>query len=248
MSQPAEIHTLAGAYALDALTEIERASFARHIAGCEACAVEVAELSETAARLASASLESPPSRLRDAVLAEVAQTRQVTASRPERTGHADVRRWRRWTAAAVAAGVVALGGIGTVWAVQEQRVGDARRQTAALQAERAQVAAVLAAGDVEVGTATATGGGRVIVAHSPRLNDGVVLLEGLAAPPPGMAYQLWLIDDDGPTSAGVLAEGQNSGAAVLESIGGAETLGVTLEPAGGSPQPTGDVLAGVPLA
>ena len=70
-----DIHTLAGAYALDALTEIERASFARHVAGCEACAVEVAELRETSSRLGGALSEPPPASLRVAVMAEVVDAR-----------------------------------------------------------------------------------------------------------------------------------------------------------------------------
>ena len=166
MSQPAEIHTLAGAYALDALSEFERAAFDRHMAGCEACAVEVAELSEATARLSSTAWAAPPPRLREAVLTQVARTRQVSASRPERVSHGDVRRWRRWTAAAVAAGVVALGGIATVWVVQEQRVGDVRQQAETLRADQARIAAVLAAGDVQVHTTGADGGGRMTVAVS----------------------------------------------------------------------------------
>ena len=74
MNQQTEIHTLAGAYALDALTEIERAAFARHVAECETCAVEVAELSETASRLSVAAWAAPPPGLRESVLREVAQT------------------------------------------------------------------------------------------------------------------------------------------------------------------------------
>ena len=44
-----DIHTLAGAYALDALNDLERAAFARHMTECEACAQEVAEYLETTA-------------------------------------------------------------------------------------------------------------------------------------------------------------------------------------------------------
>lgn len=244
-----ELHTLAGAYALDALTEIERAAFARHIAECEACSAEVAELTETASRLSFAAWEAPPAGLREAVLARVADTRQVTASRPDRAQHGDVRRWRRWTAAAVAAGVVALGGMATVWVVQEQRVGDARQQAEQLRDEQARISAVLAAGDVEVRTARAAGGGQVTVAVSPRLDDGVVMLTGLPQPPADMAYQLWLIEeDDTATSAGVLAAGQRTGTAFLDTWRAAQTLGVTLEPAGGSAQPSMDPLAAVSLA
>jgi len=248
MSQPTEIHTLAGAFALDALTEIERAGFARHIAECEACATEVAELSETASRLSAAAWEVPPSRLRNAVLAEISHTRQVTGGTVERAVQGDVRRWRRWTAAAVAAGVVALGGMATVWVVQEQRVGDARQQAQQLRTDQARLNAVLAASDLRLRTSDVPGGGTVTVAISPSLNDGVALMSNLPAPPEGKAYQLWLIQGESPTSAGVMAAGQRTGTAVLETIGGADTLGLTLEPVGGSPLPTMTPIAGVPLA
>jgi anti-sigma-K factor RskA len=242
VSQPTEIHTLAGAYALDALTEIERAAFARHVASCEACAAEVAELCETASRLGAAVDHAPPPRLRDAVLAEVSRTRQVPAGHVERTPQTDVRIWRRWTAAAVAAGVIALGGIGTVWVVQQNRVDDARTQAEALRA-------LISAGDLVVHQAPVTGGGTVTVAVSPSRNDGVALLSGLAAPPAGKTYQVWLIRGNQAASAGVMATGQTGGTVMLDNLDGADTFGVTVEPAGGSTTPTLDQLVvGVPLA
>lgn len=241
MSQPTDLHTLAGAYALDALTEIERVAFARHVAACEACATDSAELGETASRLSAAAWEAPPARLRDAVLAEVSQTRQVTAGRTERATHTDVRRWRRWTAASVAAGVFALAGMATVWVVQEQRVEEADRQAAQLRD-------VLAAGDVQVRTTTVAGGGKITVAISPSRNDGVVVMSDLPGPPEGRVYQLWLIDGSSARSAGVLAAGQRSGTAALASIRGADAFGVTLEPEGGSAVPTLPTVAGISLA
>jgi anti-sigma-K factor RskA len=243
MSQPTEIHTLAGAYALDTLTEIERAGFARHLASCEACAAEVAELSETASRLGAAAWEAPPPGLRSAVLSEVAHTRQVTARRdePSTRGEVAVRRWRRWTAAAVAAGVVAIGGVATTVVIEERRVDQ-------LAAEQARITAVLSAGDAEVRTTSARGGGRITVATSPSLDQGVVLLTGLPEPPAGKTYQLWLITGTSPTSAGVMAAGQREATVLLDSVGTADTLGVTVEPEGGSPRPTADPIAGVPLA
>jgi len=241
VSQPTEIHTLAGAYALDALTEIERAAFARHIAACEACAAEVAELTETASRLGAAAAVSPPSRMRDAVLAEVSRTRQVAPGRVERAPQGDVRVWRRWTAAAVAAGVIALGGIGTVWVVQNTRVSDARSQTQALES-------LISAGDLKVRQA-AVADGRVTVAISPSRNEGVVVMSGLPTPPDGKVYQLWLIRNNNATSAGVMAAGQSSGTATLSNVAGADTFGVTIEPVGGSAQPTpNQMVAGIPLA
>jgi anti-sigma-K factor RskA len=242
MGQPSEIHTLAGAYALDALTEIERAGFARHLASCEACAVEVAELSETASRLGAAAWEAPPPGLRTAVLSEVTRTRQVPARRDEPATRDEfaVRRWRRWTAAAVAAGVVAIGGVATTVVIEERRVDQ-------IAAEQARLTAVLAAGDATVRSADVTGGGRVTVAMSPSLDQGVVLVSQLPEPPAGKAYQLWLITGNSPASVGVMAAGQRDGTVALDSLGTADTLGVTVEPEGGSDQPTSDPIAGVPL-
>ncbi len=243
MSQPTEIHTLAGAFALDALTEIERAGFARHLASCEACAVEVAELSETASRLGAAAWEAPPPGLRSAVLSDVARTRQVSARReePATGGEFAVRRWRRWTAAAVAAGVVAIGGVATTVVIEERRIDQ-------IAAEQARLTAVLSAGDATVRTTGASGGGRITVAMSPSLDQGVVLMAGMPEPPAGKTYQFWLITGRSPTSAGVMAAGQREGAVLLDTIGSAETLALTVEPEGGSLEPTADPIAGVPLA
>lgn len=259
----AELHTLAGPYALGALTAVERAAFEQHLAGCEACTAEVAELTTAASRLADVTAHEPPTSLRDAVLAGITATPQVSASpprhaQPEPEGVAEspaaplahrptteraLQNWRSW---ALAASVAAVLGVGVTWAVQEQRLGEAREQVAAMESEQQRVEAVLAAGDAVSRTVEATGGGRVTVVVSPSLDDGVVLLAEM--PDPGDEnYQLWAITGAEPASAGVLDVGATSGTAFLDDIGDADTLGVTLEPAGGSPLPTGDVLAGVPL-
>jgi len=49
-------------------------------------------------------------------------------------------------------------------------------------------------------------------------------------------------------SAGILSAGANSGTALLRDVARADTVAVTLEPAGGSPQPTSQVIAGIDLA
>jgi anti-sigma-K factor RskA len=248
MSQPTDVHTLAGAFALDAVTDIERAGFHRHLAQCESCVQEVAELTETASRLGGADWATPPPRLRDAVLAEVARTRQVSGARGASPRADDaVRRWRRFAAAAVAAAVVGVAGIGAVWVVQEGRVGDATQQAEQLREERARINAVLAADDVVVRSGRVSGGGTVTVALSPARDDGVVMLDDLATPPEGKVYQLWLITGGSAASAGVLAAGQHEGTAPLDRVSGADTLGVTLEPTGGSDRPTLPGVAGVAL-
>ena len=55
----ADLHTLTGAYAAHALSDGERLAFERHLAACPACAQEVRELTETAARLGTAVAARP---------------------------------------------------------------------------------------------------------------------------------------------------------------------------------------------
>lgn len=252
MSTSVDIHALAGAYALDAVTDIERAAFDRHLAECETCAVEVAELTETAARLAAATRATPPPPLRESVLSQVARTRQVGTGRTVGgAGRArrdlGARAWPRRVLGAVAAAIVLIAGVGTVW-VQQQRLDAVQRQAQALQEAQERTGQILAAGDTQLHSVAVAGGGTVTVAVSPRLGDGVVLVENLPAPPAGRVYQVWRIADGAPTSVGVLAEGQRTAAVPMGTLGGADTVGVTLEPPGGSATPTLPIVAAVALA
>lgn len=66
-------------------------------------------------------------------------------------------------------------------------------------------------------------------------------------PGPGQDYELWVIDESGvPRSLGLVSGAQTLVSAALEP---GQTLAVSLEPLGGSPEatPTGPVLAAAPL-
>ena len=67
-----DIHSLSGAYALDAVDDIERAAFERHLRECQSCSLEVLELRETVGRLADTVAVEPPASLRASVLSTVA--------------------------------------------------------------------------------------------------------------------------------------------------------------------------------
>jgi len=81
-----EPHTLAGAYAMDALDAKDRACFERHLTRCEACAREVSELRETTARLAAASAVPPPPALKERLLSAAARTSQHAPVAPRPPG------------------------------------------------------------------------------------------------------------------------------------------------------------------
>jgi len=249
-----DIHALVGAYALDAVDDLERVAFERHILACESCRAEVDELRETASRLADTTWSVPPPKLRTDVLAAVGRTRQLPpaeSARPMPDGRAAVSRWRRYTASAAAAGVLAAGAGAATWAVQEQRVREKNAVVAAAELREARTEAILAAPDLVVRTAPMTGGGRVTVASSALQKASVVSLRADQAPAADRAFQLWTIRDvakPAPVAAGLLLAGEASTAQIVEGVPGNDAFAVSVEPAGGSAQPTaGQIVAEVLL-
>jgi|SoiMethySBSTD1v2_1073268.scaffolds.fasta_scaffold04536_7 anti-sigma-K factor RskA len=240
-----DIHSLSGAYALDAVDDLERAAFERHLRECDACALEVSELRETVSRLADTAAVEPPPSLRASVLDAVTRTPQAPPGRPGRsqsTSHAAAARWRRFAAVSVAAGVLAAGaGVGT-WAVASRNVDDARRVAVAAQQRAAEIEQVLAAPDLKVFTTPIKDGGSVNVAVARSVNKAVAILNDLPGLGDDQVYQLWMIPEASvgkPASPGPLAIGQTTGSQVL-TVGNAVQFGVTIEPPGGSPQPSTD--------
>lgn len=222
-------HTLAGAYALDALSELERRQFEAHLAECDICAQEVRGLQETASRLGVAAAETPPPGLRERVLAEASQVRQA----PPRLGRGRSPGPARWaprllTVAAAACLVVAV-----VLGVMVVRTQDRLDR---VEAAQRQVNSVLAAPDARAVTSTVQTGGRGTVVVSRQQGKAVVVMSGLAALPSARTYELWVMGQGAPRPAGVM--GATAPPVVVGGLGGAAALGITVEPAGGSARPT----------
>lgn len=231
----ADIHTLAGAYALNAVDELEGAAFERHLADCEPCRVEVAELRETVARLADeTAVEAPPPGLRERTLAQVARTPQVRSGVGGVSAGRQAGRWRRLTVAAAAAILVAGGASAVTWTVSNDRVSDEQ----ASSAQARQIAAVLDAPDARVFERSLEPGGAATVVVSRDRDRGVVLLRDLPEAGPGRIYELWLIRGSQPRKVGQLAEGVRASTTVIGPVAEAGTFGVSNEPAGGSAAPT----------
>jgi Anti-sigma-K factor rskA, C-terminal/Anti-sigma-K factor RskA, N-terminal domain len=239
------LHALAGAYALDALGEAEQRRFARHLRRCPSCADEVRGFREVATALAFAAAAEPPTELLEQVMTAAGRTRQLPPESPPR------RRFPGWrprvpasgwlprlataTAAVAIAAVVVLSIVlsGTV-----QQLNSARAQGQA-------IAAVLAAPDVATVTGPVATGGVATVLVSAGKRELVVTASGLAALPAGKVYELWLIGPYAtqPTAirrAGLMpAATAGVTAPVLASgLVAGDKLGMTVEPAGGTNQPT----------
>ena len=245
MSSP-DIHTLTGAYALDALDEFERRQFQAHLTQCPDCAREVGELRATGAKLGVAVAEQPPETLRRAVMAQVAVTRQVSPTgRPAPQiesstgmGRAGWRVRSTASAAALAASAALVLGVVSVRAGHERDTAQA--QLAQMQARYAPVAQLAAAPDARGGSGPGVRGGTAFVLVSHELNKAVLLVSGLPTPDGGRTYQVWLIGHGHPRSVGLIGSGASAPAAPLQfdHLTGAAKIGLTIEPAGGSPQPT----------
>ncbi len=234
------LHTLVGAYALDALTPPEELSFEDHLDSCASCREELQSLRATAARLGSAAAVPPAPGVRIRLMEAVRRTPQ---ERP-RVVAVTQSRWRRQlpllaAAAAVLAVVASLG----AFAVEQDRVNSV------VQAQSS-VSQVLGARDAQDSTVHLQGGGRMRVVSSPALDSAVVVMADLPDPGESSTYQLWQIGASGrPMSAGVIDRQQLGQPALqlLPDLQSATALAVTVEPVGGSTKPTTRPLATVDL-
>jgi anti-sigma-K factor RskA len=243
-----DIHALSGAYALDAVDDIERAAFERHLRECPSCAQEVREFAATAARIADEAATPPPPGLRDSVLSAVSRTPQARPRRPDRADSTrDAKRWQRFAAAAVVVGVVAAGaGFGT-WTIADQRVQDARAAATAERARIRDIEAVLAAPDAHLLGDPVAGGGQVNVVVAPSQDRAVAILSDLPELDRQRVYQLWLIHDGSPGSLGPMRPGQTETTVLIRNVRSADQFAITVEKAGGVDTPTTQPLKALTL-
>lgn len=244
----AELHTLVGAYALDALTGAEEADFERHLDSCATCAAELVEFRETTARLADAFSAEPPAELRGQVLLAARRTVQArpvlrAADAPAPPSH----RGRAWTARRagvtgllVAAALVAVAAVGGLWLNERSDNDDLLR-------DQERIEAIMTAADREVSPPRDEAPLQVFSSAS--LGEAVIMVE-LPDINEDYSYELWALDAEGAAeSLGTLPEADESGTKLVDALDDAAAVAVTREPAGGSPtgQPTSDPVQVVDL-
>lgn len=256
MTDQDDLHLLAGAYALGSLRGKEKADFEAYLAGSEEARAEVATLSDTAVRLAFATETVTPSpQLKAGLMAAIRTTPQLSPAAAEPVeatepaaavelvetpprSNAERKARSRWFArpvtilvAAAAAVVLFAGG---------NLLGQATANPTAVQAQAASLVELSAAEDVQRAHSTVTGGGQATLIWSLDLRRSAVVIGKLPVLPAGKTYQLWYIDASGAKAAGTF-ESTDSGNTwrVLDgTMSGGDTVGVTVEPDGGSAQPT----------
>jgi anti-sigma-K factor RskA len=209
----ADAHDLTAAYALDALEPDEARAYEEHLAGCERCREELATLQATAGSLAyAAEAVTPPSDLRERIL---------SAARAERPNVVSLRpRWSRSARSLAAVSAVAACAIAGLlaWNVSLHNRLDHARQGAL--------------------TGATLTGARGSVVYSD--GSGALVLSDLAPAPLGKTYEAWVIDGGRAYPAGLFAGGGRTTIVfrLTRSLPAGAVVAVTVEKAGGSPQPT----------
>lgn len=238
---------LAEAFAIGALAGEEARAFEAHLASCPDCPRVVREQRELAVLLAEAApLAVPSPGLRDRLLARV---------REERRGGRRILR-RDWTrglawAAAVAGLLLAGGGL---WRARraERSLAEVRSR---LERREAMLNAVLDASTAmyrlrPTADSLQPAGAQLFWSR----DQHVWLLHAFNLPrlPAGRVYQLWFVTALAKISAGVL-DPDSLGHAVLrvevpEAAAASQVAAITVEPVGGSSQPTGGIVFAGSLA
>ena len=230
---------------LGALEPEEAALVSGHLADCGECAVEQRRLWQVVRMLPWALPEVEPwAGLEGRLRSRVAASSNTVPLRLK------VRRWQAWAPAAAAAALVLTLGVSVTTAVlvQRQQTLQASLDAANRQVEGDRTALGFATGPGRtLELHTIAGGGSASGLFRMDSNTGQVALvvNGLAAAPPGKVYQGWMRRGSDRISIGVFAP-HESGAPVVLTLSGQPALllsqvdgfGVTLEPVGGSPWPS----------
>lgn len=255
------------AYAIGAMEPDERAAFEQeleaHFAeGCPECERLLFEFREAAVSLARSAPAAKPSellrsRVLDAVKLDIESDRQHR--QPEIESPRERAAGRRWPMAlgwAAALVVAIMGAIGWErYFSARDLLDESRRELAVLDAtliemerqlgESRSLQTTMVAANVEIIPLAPTSqdepapGARI--AYDPATGTAIALFRD-ATPPPGRDYQLWALQDEGVKNLGVLtadAAGLLQLQLELRDIAGVlKGFAVSLEPQGGSPDPS----------
>jgi len=246
---------LAGLYVLDALTPDEKQAVDAHLEDCHEEHPDFEELGAVVPALATlVDPVAPPAALKAAVMAayraEVGASSNAQATPwqinvGDRTPARSLSRsrmpaWTGWAAAGVAVLLLAvLSVVGLNLRAQADHAN-------AVAAEMSQAIAALTAPGSQVVTLHGSGPAADVNGFAAfpasTTGNGYMVMTHVPPAPSGKMYQAWYIVDGTPTSAGTMSVDPDGKvvAAGLKPLDGATTVAVTVEPAGGSQQPTSE--------
>jgi anti-sigma-K factor RskA len=249
-------------YALGALDDAERKAFESHLATCADCAEKQAAARGRMAILAFAAPRVDPSPgVKETLMRQVIASAQgpggsLERVKPEPADGGVFARW--WAVLLPAATAFALATV-LLWLHNEQlnrQLAELRdtvqQQQKKLDEEHSMVELLSSKDTVMVSLAAqkgATGSARVLY----NSKNGMMMYDGVTPPAPmDKSYQVWLVPMNGaPIAAGWFTGRPDKPAHMMMKLPegiAAKAFAVTLEPAGGKPQPTGPMVLVGPVS
>ena len=210
------VEELLGAYALDAVDQVERDLVEQHLATCAACRAEVDELWEAASVL-TGDMPPAPADVWDGIAEQIDAPQETNVvSLFRRTATVRTLTWVAGAAAALAVG------LGAVLVGQTSRIGDLTTQ---LAAQEQQIATLVASSQIEplqqavtaalsnpqatvADLAAEDSADDMLVVILPD-GTGYIYRSSLEALPEDFTYQLWAVVNDQVISAGILGPSPN---------------------------------------
>lgn len=246
-----DIHELAAGYALDALDAADRELFEPHLATCSDCQADVRAHQETARLLGSTVSQQPPAALKNDILSAIAGIEQdqvsdlaetapkhgvpITSATAPVAEVIDLRsRRRNRVLKAVAAAVILFG---VIFGLQELN-------NSAMPSE---FAAILESSDAQEAVLTGEGDAQFRVVWSASSGEFAVRGENVPEISSDQTYEFWFVGDGDPVNAGLFTAEDGTVEFDGELPGDPALWGITIEPAGGSPAPTSDIIYSVSL-
>lgn len=242
MSGDMHVVELLPAYALDCLDEEEFILVSEHLARCAGCHAALRSYQAVVDQLALTVPEAdPPADLKGRLMDRIQPARPVASQQPR------LPWWRRlstfmqrttpaWGLASLLL-IVALA-VSNLWLWVQLN-----RQPVWIEPRVMQT--VILTGTEAAPEAT----GLLVLSLDGQ--HGTLVVDKLPPLDPERQYQLWLIEDGGRTSGGVFSVSQNGYGSVWVSspqpLSSYSAFGITIEPEGGSPGPTGEKVLGSTL-
>ena len=222
-----EIRHILPAYAIGAVDPEDQAIVETHVAQCADCRAELATYRALADDLLYA---IPPYEAPQ----KIEKRLQQVVHSPQRAQPAGRRQWARSLALAAAVLIFLLSN--AFWAYQTRTLSEELRVQATALAVLAEAPKVTLRGD-------AAPEARGVLYLRPEANVALLRIYNLPPLPPDRAYQVWLIYDGHRDTGALFQVHQGDEIVVLirapRPLAEYDAIGITVEPAGGSPGPTG---------
>ncbi|MFN8573322.1 MAG: anti-sigma factor [Gemmatimonadaceae bacterium] len=241
----------AAAYALGALDERDRGAFEAHLAECAECRSAVAEYRNVAGLLAYAVPNGRPAdgeALRRRVIQEAANVRPLTSAASRRPAMGQRRSSIPWLAAAACLLVAGLSGVAWRRARSDaELLGlDLAAARAGLASRDSTIAAFFGPEVHVVSLSEAEQKPKMRVYWNHTRNLFIVTAFNVPRAPEGKTYQLWaMVKGKAPISMGTFKTDSSGRATALLQVassvidaGHIDDCALTMEPEGGSAQPT----------